>query len=214
MKKDLLIIERNTRDTLAWRLSAEGYSVCVAETGTAALEALKLHKITHAVILNAISMRTNGARTCASLKQAAPGYPILIYSDQEKPAQADVLLKPGVTNRKLINRVELYSPVDKKSCLQYGDICLDEEKLRVFTPKGVSHLTTKEIQILKYLIKRKGSLVPKEELFTKVWKTSYVGDMNTLNTHINYLREAIDQDPSTPRYLLTARGKGYILNGK
>jgi len=73
MKKDLLVIERNTRDTLAGRLSAEGYSVCRAETCTAALEALKLHKITHAIILNAISMRTNGARTCASLKQAAPG---------------------------------------------------------------------------------------------------------------------------------------------
>jgi len=124
------------------------------------------------------------------------------------------LLPPGSTIRKLVNRVELYSPMDKKRCLQYGDIYLDEEKQRVFTPKGVSHLSTKGIQILKHLIKRKGSLVPKEELFTKVWKTSYVGDMNTLNTHINYLREAIEQDPSAPRYLLTVRGKGYILNGK
>ncbi len=214
MKKDLLIIERNTRDMLASRLSAEGYSVCLVATGTAALEALKLHKITHAIILNAISMRTNGARTCASLKRAAPGFPILIYSDQEKPAQADVLLPPGSTIRKLVNRVELYSPMDKKRCLQYGDIYLDEEKQRVFTPKGVSHLSTKEIQILKYLIKKKGALVPKEELFTKIWKTSYVGDMNTLYTYINFLRGAIEQDPSDPRYLLTVRGKGYKLNGK
>ncbi len=214
MKRDLLIIEKNTRNSLASRLSAEGYSVCLAETGTAALEALKLHKITHAIILNAISMRTNGARTCASLKHAAPGYPILIYSDQKKPAQADVLIPPGSTIRKLVNRVELYSPMDKKSCLQYGDIYLDEDKQRVFTPKGVSHLSTKGIQILKYLIKRQGSLVSKEDLFTKIWKTSYVGDMNTLNTHINYLRDAIEQDPSAPRYLLTVRGKGYTLNGK
>ncbi len=214
MKKDLLIIEKSTRDTLASRLSAEGYSVCLVATGTAALEALKLHKITHAVILNAISMRTNGARTCASLKRAAPGFPILIYSDQEKPAQADVLLQPGISIRKLVNRVELYSPMDRENSLQYGDIYLDEEKQRVFTSKGVSHLSTKGIQILKHLIKGQGSLVSKEDLFTKIWKTSYVGDMNTLNTHINYLREAIEQDPSTPRYLLTVRGKGYILNGK
>lgn len=103
---------------LASRLSAEGYSVCRAETGTAALKALKLHKITHAIILNAISMRTNGARTCSSLKRAAPGVPILIYSDQKKPAQADVLIPPGSTIRKLVNRVELYSPMDKKRCLQ------------------------------------------------------------------------------------------------
>ncbi len=214
MKKDLLIIEKSTRDTLAGRLSAEGYSVCLALTGTEALEALSRHNITHAVILNAISMRTNGARTCASLKRAAPGFSILIYSDQEKPAKADVLLRPGISTRKLINRVELYSPMDKKCCLPYGDIFLDEEKQRVFTPTGVSHLSTKEIQILKYLIKKKGALVPREELFTKIWKTSYVGDINTLYTHINFLRNAIEQDPSDPRYLRTVRGKGYLLNGK
>jgi DNA-binding response OmpR family regulator len=214
MKRDLLIIEKNTRDSLASRLSAHGYSVCLAATGTEALEALSQHNITHAVILNAISMRSNGVRTCTSLKRAAPGFPILIYSDREKPAKADVLLRPGISTRKLINRVELYSPLDKKRCLQYGDIFLDEEKQRVFTPKGVSHLPTKGIQILKYLMNKNGSLVPKEELFTKIWKTSYVGDMNTLYTYINFLRTAIEQDPSDPHYLLTARGKGYFLNGK
>ncbi|MGB2955882.1 MAG: response regulator transcription factor [Anaerolineales bacterium] len=214
MKRDLLIIEKKTRDSLASRLSARGYSVCLAATGTEALEALSQHNITHAVILNAISMRSNGARTCTSLKRAAPGFPVLIYSDREKPVKADVLLRPGISIRKLINRVELYSPIEKKHCLQYGDIYLDEEKLRVFTPKGVSHLSTKEIQILKYLIKKKGALVPKEELFTKIWKTSYMGDMNTLYTYINCLRGAIEQDPSDPRYLLTVRGKGYLLNGK
>ena len=211
MKKDLLIIEKNTRGSLTDRLSAVGYSVCLAVTGTEALESLSRHNITHAVILNAISMRTNGARTCASLKRAAPGLPILIYSEREKPAEADVLLRPGLSIRKLINRVELYSPLDKRNCLQHGELYLDEEKQRVFTPKGVSHLSTKEIQILKYLINKKGYLVPKEELFTKIWRTSYVGDLNTLYTHINFLRGAIEQDSSSPHYLITVRGKGYIL---
>ena len=172
MKRDLLVIERNTRDSLAGRLTAEGYLVCLAETAGAGLDALKQHKISHAIVLNAISMRTNGARACASLKRAAPRIPVLIYSDQEKPAKADELLRPTTTIRKLINKIELYSPVDKKACLQYGDIYLDEAKQRVFTPKGVSHLPAKGIQILKYLIKKNGSVVSKEELFTKIWKTS------------------------------------------
>lgn len=159
-------------------------------------------------------MRTNGARSCASLKKAAPDIPVLIYSDQAKPAKADVLLRPGTTTRKLINKIELYSPLEKKVCLQCGDIFLDEEKQRVFTPGGVSHLSTKGIQILKYLMKRNGSVVSKEDLFTKIWKTSYVGDMNTLYTHMANLRSAIEQDPGDPRYLLTVRGKGYLLNGK
>jgi len=214
MKKDLLIIERNTRYSLRSLLANEGYSICLAETAGAGLEALKQHKITHVIILNAVSMRTNGARACASLKKAAPSLPILVYSDQEKPAKADLLIRPSLSIRKLMNGIDLYSPLDKKSCLQYGDICLDEKKQRVFTPKSVSHLSTKGIQILKYLIKKKGSLVSKEELFTKIWKTSYVGDMNTLYTNINFLRGAIEQDPSNPRYLLTVRGKGYLLNDR
>jgi len=214
MKKDLLIIERNTRDSLTNLLTKEGYTVCAAETTGAGLEALKRHKITHTVVLNAIAMRTNGARTCASLKLAAPSLPILVYSDQEKPDKADILVRPGPSIRRLVNSIEMFSPLDRKSCLCYGDICLDEEKQRVFTPKGVTHLSTKGVQVLKYLIKKKGSLVSKEELFTKIWKTSYVGDMNTLYTHMAYLRRAIEQDPSDPRYLLTVRGKGYLLNGK
>ena len=159
-------------------------------------------------------MRTNGARTCASLKRAVPRIPVLIYSDQEKPPEADELLRPGITIRKLINTIELYSPMDKKACLQYGELYLDEEKQRVFTPKGVSHLPTKGIQILKYLMKKNGSVVSKEELFTKIWRTSYVEDMNTLYTNISFLRGAIEQDPAVPRYLRTVRGKGYFLNGK
>ncbi len=214
MKKDLLCVEKDTRGSLTSRLSVEGYSVCPAATGKEALEALERHNITHAVIFNAISLRTNGARTCVSLKRAKPDLPILIVSDQEKPAKADVLLNPGISIRKLVNRVELYSPLDKKHCLQYGDIYLDEKKQRVFSPKGVSHLSTKEVQILKYLIKKNGSLVSRDELFKKIWKTSYVGDVNTLYTHINFLRGAIEQDSSAPRYLLTVRGKGYLLNGK
>ncbi len=214
MKRDLLIVEKDTRGSLTSRLSAEGYSVCLAETGTAALKALGSHKITHAAILNAISMRTNGARTCSSLKRAIPDLPILIISDRAKPAQADVLLSPGASIRILVNRVELYSPLDKKSCLHYGDIYLDEKKQRVFSPKGVTHLATKEIELLKYLIKKQGAAVTREELFRKIWKTSYVEDLNTLYTHINFLRSAIELDPANPRYLHTVRGKGYLLDGK
>ena len=91
MKKDLLIIERNTRGSLTSLLTEEGYSICQAETAAAGLEALKRHKITYMIVLNAISMRTNGDRACASLKKASPSLPVLVYSDQEKPAKADIL---------------------------------------------------------------------------------------------------------------------------
>ena len=125
-----------------------------------------------------------------------------------------MLVRPGLSIMYLVTSIEMFSPLDRNCCLSYGDICLDEAKQRVFTPNGVAHLSTKGVQVLKYLIKKKGKLASKEEIFTKIWKSSYVGDMNTLYTHMAYLRRAIEQDPSNPRYLHTARGKGYFLNGK
>ena len=103
-----MVIEKSTRDSLASRLIPEGYSICLTATGAEALEALGRHNITHAVILNAISLRTNGARTCASLKRAEPSLPVLIVTDQGKPPKADELLEPNISTRKLINRVEAF----------------------------------------------------------------------------------------------------------
>jgi len=130
MKKDLLIIERNTRDSLTNLLTAEGYTVCAAETAGAGLEALKRYKITHSVVLNAISMRTNGDRTCASLKKAAPSLPVLVYSDQKKPAKADILVRSGPSIRRLVNNIEMFSPLDRKSCLCYGYLPFSRVNIR------------------------------------------------------------------------------------
>jgi len=74
---------------------------------------LKKFEFTHMIIFNAVSLRSSGKRTCRSLKESVPELPILIYSDYEKLASADVLIKPGTTTRKRVNRIELYSPMDE-----------------------------------------------------------------------------------------------------
>jgi len=211
MDRDLLVIERKTNDALSDSLLAEGYSLCVEETSAAALRALEQFKITHAVILNAPSLRSSGTRTCLSIKQSEPELPIIAVSDQTKPRHADSLVGPGATIRTLVNRIELYSPLEKKKCLRFGDIYLDAAKQRVITPTGIAHLSTKGLQILRYLIKKEGALVSREELFKQVLKTSYVGDLNTLYTNISFLRNAIEPDPGAPRFLITVRGEGYKL---
>lgn len=154
MKMNLLVIERKTQDALAGRLAAEGYSIFHVETASAALEALGKHTITHLCILNAVSLRSPGTRICVYLKRAAPDLPILVYTDRDKPAKADLRVKHGSSIRKLMNRIELYSPLDENECLRHDEICLDEHKQRVFTPGGVAHLPTKCAQILKLLIKK------------------------------------------------------------
>jgi DNA-binding response OmpR family regulator len=66
--------------------------------------------------------------------------------------------------------------------------------------------------LLMTFLEHTGEIVPREELFKEVWKTSYTGDTRTLDVHISWLRQAIEADPRNPELLLTVRGVGYKLD--
>lgn len=72
-------------------------------------------------------------------------------------------------------------------------------------------LTAKELLLLKKLNENRGRIVTFDALCSAVWGDSYYGYENTLMVHIRHLREKIEEDPSRPRWLLTARGMGYRL---
>ena len=71
--------------------------------------------------------------------------------------------------------------------------------------------TAKELQLLKKLAQNRGNIVTFDALCMAVWGDSYYGYENTLMVHIRHLREKIEDDPSSPKWLLTARGLGYRL---
>jgi len=71
-------------------------------------------------------------------------------------------------------------------------------------------LKAMEYKLLAFLVKNRNRVVPKDELFRNVWEDSF-SDENTLNVHIRRLREKIEENPSKPRYITTARGKGYVF---
>ena len=67
-----------------------------------------------------------------------------------------------------------------------------------------------EMKLLLYLVRNRNRLVEKEELFKEVWQEAYVGD-GTLNVHIRKLREKVEENPSSPVYIITEYGKGYMF---
>ena len=67
-----------------------------------------------------------------------------------------------------------------------------------------------EMKLLLYLVRNRNRLVEKEELFKEVWQEAYVGD-GTLNVHIRKLREKVEDNPSSPVYIITEYGKGYMF---
>ena len=73
-------------------------------------------------------------------------------------------------------------------------------------------LTSLEFKLLVYLIQNKDKVISKQELFENVWEDKFTGD-GTLNVHIRKIREAIECEPSNPRYIITVWGDGYKFSG-
>jgi DNA-binding response OmpR family regulator len=73
------------------------------------------------------------------------------------------------------------------------------------------HLTPKESKVMALLMQNVGKVVSRSILMQEVWDTEYLGDTRTLDVHICWLRQKIEEDPRIPEYILTRRGQGYEL---
>ena len=92
----------------------------------------------------------------------------------------------------------------------HGDFCInfDEKSATLRGEKVV--LKAMEYKLLAYLVNNRNVVVSKDEIFRNVWEDAFSDD-NTLNVHVRRLREKIEDEPSKPRYIVTARGRGYIF---
>lgn len=90
---------------------------------------------------------------------------------------------------------------------------IDFEREKVFVRHKEIELKAMEYKLLEYLAKHPNRTLTKEELFENVWGHVITGD-NTLNVHIRYLREKIEENPTEPKYIKTVWGKGYLFNGE
>ena len=117
--------------------------------------------------------------------------------------------------RALSRRVRLDksdSAVDSR--LVAGPIVLDLNTRRAFKRDQELTLRFKEFELLSVLMNRAGDAVTRAELFDQVWGTDWLGDTRTLDVHVRWLREKIEDDSSHPRYIQTVRGVGYRFVSK
>lgn len=102
----------------------------------------------------------------------------------------------------------------KREGASYADgwLAVDLDARQVLVNGTPVRLTALEFKLLAYLIRNEGRMIPKQELFEKVWEDRFTGD-GTLNVHIRKLREAIEREPGSPEYILTVWGEGYRFQG-
>ena len=74
-------------------------------------------------------------------------------------------------------------------------------------------LSPKEFDLLKVLLSHPGRVLGRDFLLNQVWGEDFFGDTRTLDVHIRWLREKIEQDPSKPEYIQTVHGVGYRFSG-
>jgi DNA-binding response OmpR family regulator len=90
-----------------------------------------------------------------------------------------------------------------------GEIILDRTARQVWNEGRLIELTQREFDLLKELMEHCGQALQRQGLLDKVWGEEWIGDTRTLDVHIRWLREKLEDDPSAPRYLQTVRGYGY-----
>ena len=193
----------------------KGFNVTNVATGKEALAYLENHD-PNVVIVNAASLRTSGLRICKSLRANHQNIPIILITDGKSHTLsnniANVVLELPFTIRKLANRISLYIPGDGKDNFQVGPITLNTRQHRVVCHGKETKLTPILMKILKTFMENPGVVIERKKLFKQIWKTNYTDDTRTLDVHISWLRKAIEEDPHTPKYLVTVRGVGYRLD--
>ena len=213
----ILIIEGRRGDYASFgeELTEKGYQVTKAPSGRAGLELLDTVN-PNVIIVDAASLRTSGVRICQSFRISTDSLPIILIVEKKiklpKNFDANLVLRLPFTVQKLVNRLEAYHPTDEKYILQAGPIELNTCTQLVTCQGRQTKLTPRLVEILKMLMENSGKVVRRDPLFTEIWDTEYTGDTRTLDVHISWLRQAIEEDPSNPKLIRTERGVGYILD--
>jgi DNA-binding response OmpR family regulator len=193
-------------------LERQGFKVLRALNGKQAMAYVKDTGPSLAVI-DPSSLRINGARLSHMLKRAADSVPILWVLDEgttvSEDGVADLCLERPFSTRKLLNRVHKLLPEAGNIILSAGDVVFDVSKREVRKGDRSLRLTPKQAKLLEALMRHANEVLSRRYLMKHVWNTDYLGDTRTLDVHIRWVREAIEDDPSSPKFVHTVRGVGY-----
>jgi DNA-binding response OmpR family regulator len=203
----------STLNSLRSILEKKGHIVSTVRSRKKALEQLGADK-PDLIILDATSPRLDGGRTCQALRQKVGEVPIIfIHEKGNDPGQieADFHLTAPFTSRRLSNRIKraVQSSEQSGETLQVGGLILDFGSRSVSRGKRKHQLTPKQFDLLKTFMQNPGEVLSRKFLMKNVWETDYLGDTRTLDVHVRWVREKIEEDPSSPAYLHTVRGVGY-----
>jgi len=208
--------------TVSDLLSNEGYEVETAADGETGLAKAVLGKF-NLVILDIMLPRKTGFEVCRELRQKGIDVAVLMLTAKTQVVDRVVGLKLGADDyltkpfdpAELLARVEaLLRRVEKENRIpvqsfQFGNIEIDFERAVLLKAGMPVTLASKELQLLRYLVDNRGRVVPRDELLQNVWEYSSDVSSRTIDVHVAWLRQKLEDNPQNPKHIHTIRGKGY-----
>jgi DNA-binding response OmpR family regulator len=163
------------------------------------------------IVLNACSGSLNVHEIFQALDETRLEFPCLLVSRDESQGHVSgvVHLLIPFSSRQLTQCVKKAIGDQNDRFLRVGDITLDGMKRQVQRGGRISHLTPKESRLLQLLMQHAGEVLNRRTIMKEVWETDYLGDTRTLDVHVRWVREKLEDDPSRPEHILTIRGVGY-----
>ena len=224
--------EKDIVSALKIYLASEGYETAVAYNGREALEVLEKEEI-HLVLLDIMMPEMDGIEALSALRERY-NLPVILLSAKSEDTDKVLGLGVGADDyvTKPFNPVELqarirsqlrrytrlgsYVPANRMEDgdeIKVGDIVLSDSKKEVLLLGERVNLTPTEFEILKLLMKHAGEVLSPKRIYEEVWQEAPFGAENTVAVHIRHLREKLEIDPASPRYLKVVWGQGYRLEG-
>lgn len=221
MREVTILLVQNKRggeNGLVAALQKEGYQVICVYSSSAAIEWLGENSVPDLVIYDASQMRSNGVSTCRQMKRQLNSTPLIHIraagQTENRSAGADIYLEQPFTARKLVNRIRTLLPADdlEEEIIRAGHLTMYLSKKSVDVGgKGEHRLTPKLATLLEEFLRHPNEVLSRPHLMQVVWKTNYFGDTRTLDVHIRWVRELIEEEPAAPQILKTVRGVGYVF---
>jgi len=220
----ILVVEDEAKvaGALSEGLTGEGYDVVVATTGEDAFF-LASEQTFDLIVLDVMLPGRDGLEVLTALRKRSLQIPVLILTARDAIEDRvvgldrgadDYLVKPFAF-AELLARIRALlrrGRVEQALCLKAADIEIDVVTRRAVRAQHLLALTTREFELLEYLVRHQNSIVSREMLARDVWKEPARGTPldNVIDVHMAHLRRKVDQDFQV-RLIHTVRGVGFIL---
>jgi DNA-binding response OmpR family regulator len=228
MARTILVVEDETtlRETLADALEVEGFRVISAADGRQALTRFRADR-PDLVLLDLMLPELSGIEVCRIIR-AESGVPIVMLTAKDSELDKVVGLELGADDyvtkpfslrelsariRALFRRSEQATVAEAAtpSVVDLGRVQVDLAGHRLLRDGESVPIKPKAFELLAFLLRHPGQAFTRDQLLEHVWGYDYAGETRTVDVHVHWLRTTLEDDASSPKFIHTVRGVGYVF---